>query len=206
MCAFGVAPSFESSRDVPPNMVGLKPARNAIGRLAHQGPRVLMDLMVMNDLKAHYNAIVAAYGLPPIEGSLFDVFYRCPDVVFQSGVPGFAYPRHDPNPKVKFVGALQPYKAPSATSFTHSEKLAKYKQVILISQGTVEKDASKLIVPGLEALKDTDALLMRSQPLRLAVIGFGGLGSIVSFIPFVSRHTAIADAHATMVSVHAACY
>jgi UDP:flavonoid glycosyltransferase YjiC (YdhE family) len=75
-------------------------------------------------------------------------------------VPGFAYPRRDPNPKVKFVGALLPYKAAIATAFSQLEKLDRYKPVILISQGTVEKDPGKLIVPALEALKDSGALLI----------------------------------------------
>jgi UDP:flavonoid glycosyltransferase YjiC (YdhE family) len=160
VCAFGVSPSAETSNDVPPSFVGLKPTKNALGRLAHQGMRAMMDLMVMNDFRTNYNAILAAHGLPPIEGSLFDVSYRSPDIVFQSGVPGFAYPRRHPNPHVKFVGALLPYKVTIATSFAQSEKLDKYKQVILISQGTIEKDASKLIVPALEALKDIGALLI----------------------------------------------
>jgi len=60
---------------------------------------------------------LAAHGLSPIEGSLFDVSYRSPDVLFQSGVPGFAYPRRDPNPKVKFVGALLPHKTTITRAF-----------------------------------------------------------------------------------------
>jgi UDP:flavonoid glycosyltransferase YjiC (YdhE family) len=158
--AVGVGPSLETSNDVPPNFVGLKPARHAVGRLAHRGMRAIMERMVMNGLKANYNAILGAHGLPPIEGSFFDVSYRSPDVVFQSGVPGFAYPRRDPSPKVKFVGALLPYKSTIATTFSHVEKLAKYKPVVLISQGSVEKDPGKLIVPALEALKDSGALLI----------------------------------------------
>ncbi|HEY3231663.1 MAG TPA: nucleotide disphospho-sugar-binding domain-containing protein, partial [Roseiflexaceae bacterium] len=70
------------------------------------------------------------------------------------------YPRRDPNPKVKYVGALLPYKAAIATAFSQQEKLDRYKPVILISQGTVEKDPGKLIVPALEALKNTGALLI----------------------------------------------
>jgi UDP:flavonoid glycosyltransferase YjiC (YdhE family) len=105
--------------------------------------------------------MLAAQGLAPIEGSLFDISYRSPDVVFQSGVPGFAYPRRDPNPKVMFVGALLPHKAAITRAFSQPDKLNQYKQVILISQGTVDnKDPGKLIVPALEALKDTGALLI----------------------------------------------
>jgi UDP:flavonoid glycosyltransferase YjiC (YdhE family) len=161
VCAFGVAPSLETSKDVPPNFVGLKPARTAIGKLIHQGMRALMELMVTNDVKDMYNGILASHGLAPIDGSLFDVSYRSPDVVFQSGVPGFAYPRHEHNPKMMFVGALLPYRTAISIAFSQPEKLDKYKQVILISQGTVDnKDPRKLIVPALEALKDTDALLI----------------------------------------------
>jgi UDP:flavonoid glycosyltransferase YjiC (YdhE family) len=158
---FEVAPSLESSKDVPPNFIGLKPAKTVMGRLIHQGMRALMEWMVMSEPKEIYNSILAAHGLAPIEGSLFDVSYRSPDVVFQSGVPGFAYPRRDPNPKVKFVGPLLPYKTAIATAFSQPDKLDKYKPVILISQGTVDnKDPDKLIVPALEALKDTSALLI----------------------------------------------
>jgi UDP:flavonoid glycosyltransferase YjiC (YdhE family) len=161
VCAIGVGPSVETSKDVPPNFVGLKPARTAVGRLIHHGMRAMMERMVMNDVKDLYNRILASHGLAPIDGSLFDVSYRSPDVVFQSGVPGFAYPRRERNPKVTFVGALLPYKAAIATAFSQPEKLNTYKRVILISQGTVDnKDPRKLIVPALEALKDSGALLI----------------------------------------------
>ena len=161
VCAFEVGPSLETAKDVPPNFVGLKPAKTALGRLVHQGIRAMMERMVMDESKGLYNGMLAAHGLAPIDGSLFDVSYRSPDVVFLSGVPGFAYPRHVPNPKVKFVGPLLPYKSVTASTFSQTEKLGKYKQVILISQGTVDnKDPGKLIVPALEALKDTDALLV----------------------------------------------
>jgi UDP:flavonoid glycosyltransferase YjiC (YdhE family) len=159
--AFGVAPSLETSKDVPPNFAGLKPAKTAVGKLIHQGMRAMMERMVMSELNATYNGMLASHGVAPIEGSLFDVSYRSPDALFQSGVPGFAYPRRDPNPKVKFVGALLPHKGAITRAFSQPDKLDKYKPVILISQGTVDnKDPGKLMVPALEALKDTGALLI----------------------------------------------
>ncbi len=115
----------------------------------------------MDDVKGLFNRILSNYGIAPVQGSLFDVSYESPDVVFQSGVPGFDYPRREHNPKVVFVGALQPYKATIATTFAQAEKLDRYERVILISQGTVNnKDPNKLIVPALEALKDSGALLV----------------------------------------------
>jgi len=161
VCAFGVAPSLETSKDVPPNFLGLKPAKTALGKIIHQGMRAMMERMVMDEIKATYNATLDSYGLAPIEGSWFDISYRSPDVLFQSGVPGFAYPRRESNPRVKFVGALLPYKAAINRTFSHAEKLDEYERVILISQGTIDnKDPHKLIVPALEALKDTGSLLI----------------------------------------------
>jgi UDP:flavonoid glycosyltransferase YjiC (YdhE family) len=159
--AFGLVPSMETSKDVPPNFVGLKPAKTAIGRIVHQGMRAMMEQMVMSEGKGIYNGILAAQGLAPLEGSLGDIPYRSPDVLFQSGVPGFAYPRREHNPKTKFVGALLPHKGAITRAFAQPEKLTQHKPVILISQGTVDnKDPEKLIVPALEALKDTGALLI----------------------------------------------
>lgn len=159
--AFGVAPSMETSKDVPPNFAGMKPAKNAAGKLVHQMMRAMMDWMVMKEMNEMYKGVLVSQGLAPHEGTLFDVSYRSPNVLFQSGVPGFAYPRRESNPKVKFVGALLPYKATITRTFSQADKLEKYKPVILISQGTVDnKDPGKLIVPALEALKDTGALLV----------------------------------------------
>jgi UDP:flavonoid glycosyltransferase YjiC (YdhE family) len=175
VCAFGLVPSMETAKDGPPNFVGMKPAKNRIGQLAHRGIRAMMERMVMSEGKSMYNAMLATRGLAPLEGSLLDIPYRSPDVLFQSGVAGFAYPRRDPNPKVKFVGALLPYKAAITGTFSQAEKLDRYEQVILISQGTVDnKEPGKLIVPALEALKDTGALLVvttsfsRTEELRNA--------------------------------------
>lgn len=159
--AVEVGPSLESAKDVPPSFIGLKPARNAIGRLAHQGVRAMMEWMAMSEGKSSFNSALASHGLAPVDGSVFDVSYRSPDLIFMSGVPGFAYPRRNPNPKVRFVGPLLPYKAAVARDFPQLEKLDRFKQVILISQGTVDnRDPQKLIVPALEALKDSEALLI----------------------------------------------
>jgi UDP:flavonoid glycosyltransferase YjiC (YdhE family) len=161
VCAVGVATLLETSKDVPPNFVGLKPARNRIGRLLHQGMRAMMERMVLSEGKRIYDNILTSYGIEPVSGSIFDISYQSPDVLFQSGVPGFVYPRRESNPKVKYVGALFPFKALTSKTFSQSDKLEKYKPVILISQGTVDnKDPGKLIVPALEALKDTGALLV----------------------------------------------
>ena len=61
---------------------------------------------------------------------------------------------------IRYVGALLPYNNRKVEEFAHSHKLQGSKKVILVTQGTAEKDVNKLIVPTLEAFKDTDYIVV----------------------------------------------
>lgn len=161
VCGVGVATVLETSPDVPPNFVGLKPARTWAGRSLHRALAAVMNRMVLTNGHRIYNAILAKHGLPPVGGCIYDEFYSCHDVLFQNGVPGFEYPRQRVNPKLRYVGALLPQRAATATGFPHADRVQDGQPVILVSQGTVDnKDPNKLIVPALTALVDTGALLV----------------------------------------------
>jgi UDP:flavonoid glycosyltransferase YjiC (YdhE family) len=160
VCAVGPGPVLATSKDVPPNFVGLKPARTAAGRLLHRVMGAVMDRMVLTRGTAIYNSVLATHSLAPVKGSIYDEFYRAPDVFFQSGVPGFEYARREVNPKFRFVGPLLPHAA-ADRPFPYPEKLKADQRVILISQGTVDnRDPRKLIIPALEALKAVGGLLI----------------------------------------------
>ncbi len=161
VCAVGPGPVLATSKDVPPNFVGLKPARTAAGRLLHQVMGAVMDRMVLTRGTAIYNSVLATHGLAPVKGSIYNEFYRAADVFFQSGVPGFEYARREVNPKFRFVGPLLPHGAATSGRFPYPQKLEANQRVILVSQGTLDnKDSSKLIIPALEALRDSGALLI----------------------------------------------
>src|SRR5450759_5005864 len=143
----GIGPGtlLATSPDVPPNFVGLRPARTSAGRLVHRA----MD------------AVMAKHGLQPIIGSVFDEFYSYHDVLFQNGVPGFEYPRRRNLPKVRFVGLLKPYSTRSAAMPPQLTSIGDERRVVLISQGTIDNhEPSKLIVPALEGLLSSGALLI----------------------------------------------
>ncbi|HEX8357337.1 MAG TPA: nucleotide disphospho-sugar-binding domain-containing protein, partial [Segetibacter sp.] len=54
-----------------------------------------------------------------------------------------------------------PYVSPSSAKEPwFDERLNKYEKVILVTQGTAEKDVSKLLVPTLEAFKNTTTLVI----------------------------------------------
>ena len=154
-------PMLEISRDTPPNFLGLTPARTIVGKRLHQLMRIFMDKVIFTDGMKLYNNMRKSQGLPPYDGSFWDISADYSTLFFQSGVPEFEYFRSDLNPKVKFAGALLPFKKVSNYSFKYPEKLKQYEKVILISQGTIDnKDQKKLIIPALEGLKDKNYLLL----------------------------------------------
>jgi len=161
VCAVGPGPVLSTSKDVPPNFLGLKPAKTAAGRMLHRVMAVAMDRMVLARGTAIYNRVLAKHGIAPVKGSIYDEFYGAADVIFQSGVPGFEYPRSEINTKLRFVGPLLPRSAAAGRPFPYADKLKPEQRVILVSQGTVDnKEPRKLIIPALEALRDTGALLI----------------------------------------------
>ena len=157
----GIGPGtlLATSPDVPPNFAGLRPARTPAGRLVHRAMGALMDRMVLAHGRDLYNDVLRRHGLPPVSGSVFDEFYSYHDVVFLNGVPGFEYRRRRMPPRARFVGMLRPVMTRAdhaAVPLPDGDR-----RVILISQGTVDNDdPEKLIVPALEALIPSGALLV----------------------------------------------
>jgi UDP:flavonoid glycosyltransferase YjiC (YdhE family) len=156
----GVSPLLLSSRDAPPNFFGLKPAKTIFGRLIHRGVRAMLD-SGLKDGVTMFNKLLLSEGLAPIKGSIFDVPAQSARYFFQSGVPGFEYPRSDLPGNVKFVGPVLPHKKGTVLPVELEEKLRGYRSVIVVSQGTVDNtDAEKLFVPALEALKGGSHLVI----------------------------------------------
>jgi UDP:flavonoid glycosyltransferase YjiC (YdhE family) len=113
-------------------------------------------LVVDHGLRA-YNATLTAHGLSPV--ATFEELFRGHDVLFVNGVPGFEYPTRRPQPSIRYAGMLRPYR--SASAARPPELAADGRRVVLISQGTVDNDdPGKLIVPALEGLIPTRALLI----------------------------------------------
>lgn len=160
--AIGVSPLMGNSRDTPPNFFGLKPARTPIGKLRDR----VVDAMVSRTMKpgaATYNAMLTRHGVAPLAHphDFFDIPTEVSATYFQSGVPGFEYPRSDLPPNVRFVGPLLPHRRAIARDFAAAERLDAAESVIVVSQGTVDnKDHDKLLAPALEALAGTEHLVV----------------------------------------------
>jgi UDP:flavonoid glycosyltransferase YjiC (YdhE family) len=156
----GVGPLVVLADDPPP-FFGLKPARTIVDKLVHRVVRALLNGTMRQGVKT-YNTLLASEGLPPVAvGDFLELTRRCATYYFQSGVPGFDYPRRSLPANVKFVGPLLPNKTATVLPVELADKLREYRSVIVVSQGTVDNtDADKLFVPALEALKGASHLVI----------------------------------------------
>jgi UDP:flavonoid glycosyltransferase YjiC (YdhE family) len=187
--ATGVIPVMESSGDLPPAGLGLTPNYSTLGKLKQNLLRQLGNRMVFGSVNKLYRNVLAEYGATLPEGNVFDVLYRSADVVLQSGAPCFEYPRSDWGRNLRFAGALLPHSTQKTHTHWHDDRLGQYVNILLVTQGTVEKNIEKLLVPTLEAYKN--------DPSTLVVATTGGSGTeelrrrfpygniiIEDFIPF----------------------
>jgi UDP:flavonoid glycosyltransferase YjiC (YdhE family) len=106
----------------------------------------------------HYNQILARHGLDPVRP---DGFPHEPMLtarqIFLNGSPGLEFPCYQPLVNAQYVGPL----LPAAGAVTPGAPLPDLvvnasTKVVAVSQGTVDNsDPSKLIVPTIEAFKDS---------------------------------------------------
>jgi UDP:flavonoid glycosyltransferase YjiC (YdhE family) len=158
--AVGVVPLVESDKNLPPSGLGKIPATGWLGRQVQHLLRYLVQDMLFKPCNELHNQIRVQHGLPTIKGFFFDYASRSADLYLQSGVPSFEYPRQHISPNVRFVGAMLPYHERSKQHFEHADKALEARRVVLVTQGTVEKDVKKLIIPTLEAFADDPTTLV----------------------------------------------
>ena len=103
---------------------------------------------------------LAEYGIQTGGSNIFDILIKKSTLVVQSGTPSFEYTRSDISSHVHFIGPLLPYSKRNESKRWFHEKLKQYDKVILVTQGTVETDTEKLLIPTLEAFKNSDCLVI----------------------------------------------
>jgi UDP:flavonoid glycosyltransferase YjiC (YdhE family) len=158
--AIGVLPIAETSRDLAPNGLAISPSPTFMGRKRQDLLRFIADKVLFNSENKLIGHIFNQYGMKGSDGNVFDHLYRKSDLVLQSGSPGFEYHRSDLNPNIRFIGAVLPYSNRQPASFRLDERLKSYEKVILVTQGTVEKDTGKLIEPTLKAFAGSRYLVI----------------------------------------------
>ncbi|MBS1661020.1 MAG: glycosyltransferase [Bacteroidetes bacterium] len=158
--SIGVFPLSETSRDLPPPGLGLMPSSSLLGRTRQAVLRKIARHFIFGEPNRVLYELLDQYKIPHNRESLFDMVIRKSDVLLQIGTPGFEYYRSDLGENVRFVGPLLPYTGGRKQSRWFDERLREYKNVVLVTQGTVERDVTKILVPTLEAFRGSKETLV----------------------------------------------
>jgi len=157
--SIGVLPLIETSKDLAPAGLGMTPADDLLGRLKQDVLRFLTDKVLFGKSHERFRKILADYGIEA-QGNTMDYLVRSSTFFLQSGTPGFEYKRSDLGKNIRYIGALLPPKSLRKPAIDIEAKARQYKEVILVTQGTIEKNPDKLLVPVLEAYKNSDFLVI----------------------------------------------
>jgi len=158
--SIGVFPLTETSRDLPPAGLGMIPSQSLLGRIRQSLLRGIARRVIFGEPNRVMYQLLEQYKIPHQGESLFDMIIRKSDLLLQIGTPGFEYYRSDLGENIRFVGALLPHEGAKERPRWFDERLREYKKVVLVTQGTVEKDVTKLLTPTLEAFKGSDVLVV----------------------------------------------
>ncbi|HEY0677894.1 MAG TPA: glycosyltransferase [Chitinophagaceae bacterium] len=154
-----VFPLMETSKDLAPYGMGMTPAKSALGKQKQHILRFLSDKILFRKPNKLMRQLLKEYDIKA-SGNIFDMLIRQSSLVLQSGSPGFEYRRSDLGKNIRFVGALLPYSKKRRQSAWFDERLNTFKRVVLVTQGTVERDTAKLLEPTLEAFKNSGFLVI----------------------------------------------
>jgi MGT family glycosyltransferase len=158
--AVGVLPLQVSSKDLGPTIMGLPPFTSFAGKKLQQGLKWIVDNILLKKANEMMRSIHQRNGIDMGKTGILDAQLQASTLFLQSGSPSFEYKRSDLSEKIKFVGPLLPTRKHDSYELGFEEKIARFKKVILVTQGTFEKDSSKLIIPTLEAFKNSEHLVV----------------------------------------------
>ncbi|WP_290796367.1 glycosyltransferase [Flavihumibacter sp. UBA7668] len=186
--SIGIMPLMETSRNLAPPGLGLPPAGTLFGKLWHRILRKVILDYVFRPSSRLLHQLLDEHAIYHGNQHLFDLAVTKSDLYLQSGTPSFEFEREDLNERVRFIGPVLPQKKISNRKAWYDSRVESYERVVLITQGTFEKDTTKLLEPALEALRNSNYLV---------IITTGGYGTdrlrqqylapniiIEDFIPF----------------------
>jgi UDP:flavonoid glycosyltransferase YjiC (YdhE family) len=158
--SMGIVPLMQTSQDLPPAGLGLTPGITWVGKVRDSILRFMAENILFSKADKLMKKILEGYYVEHDNKFLFDLGISKATYYLQSGTPGFEYKRSDMLENVRFIGSLLPYSSNQNKEQWFDERLNQYKRVVLVTQGTVEKDINKLLVPTIEAFKNTDTLVV----------------------------------------------
>jgi MGT family glycosyltransferase len=182
--AIGVLPLVQDSVDLPPYGMALPPAHDATTRAKYHAMKDYVATVLFKKSIDTYEAVLQAHGITAQRATVFKVLVEQANLFLQIGLPSFEYERSDLGDNVRFIGALLPYVTQTQREPWFDKRVNHYEHVLLVTQGTIEKDTSKLLEPTLEAFKDTNYLV---------IVTTGGSGTNALRVKFPQENIIIED-------------
>lgn len=158
--AIGVLPLNQNSKDLPPSGLGMQPSYSIAGKIKQAVLRKMTNHFIFKEPNEVMHSLFDRYGIKHNKESIFDMQIKSTDLLLQTGTPGLEYYRSDMSRNVRFIGPLLPHSTSANQQQWFDDRLNKYRKIVLVTQGTVEKDVTKIIEPALEAFKGTDTLVI----------------------------------------------
>ena len=160
LVTFGVTALGVRSVDTAPFGLGQQPSSSRLGRLRNRVLDRLMRDVLFRKVQQATVQVRAEVGAPPSDTHFLDQVLEATTVFLQGTTAEFEYPRRDLSLKVRFVGPLLPDPPAGWEPPAWWPELATAREVIVVTQGTVIPDVTKVIVPALQALQARDALII----------------------------------------------
>ncbi|MHA7057797.1 glycosyltransferase [Aquimarina sp. M1] len=153
----GVVPLALSAPDIPQYGLGQQPATNFLSKRKQNFIKLMAEKLIFKETKEAYNQLLEQLDLPRENHNIFDIAPLNSSIFLQNGIPEMDYPRHSIPETIKYIGALETWSDTRSGNNRDWRKILDFSKItILVSQGTVEKNNRKLILPTLEAFKDSD--------------------------------------------------
>ncbi|EWG52625.1 hypothetical protein FVEG_11316 [Fusarium verticillioides 7600] len=172
-------PYMATSIDTAPFGPGLPPDSTESGRARNQFMNQMMVGGPFADVIAHQEEVLKNLGATEIlEPQIpFHYWMLMHDLSIQMCPPSLEYSRSDVPSNVKFSGCATPKPIPADFDYPSWWDDVKHgdRRLVAVTQGTIARDATNLIIPTIEALSDHDDLL------GVAILGQSG-----AFLPMTS--------------------
>ena len=182
--AIGVLPLFQTSKDLAPSGLGITPSYSFFGKIKQGMLRFAAGKILFRQANKVMRNIMEEHGIEHHNLGVFDILVNKASLLLQSGTPGFEYFRSDLGKHIRFIGPLLPYQSKKQKAPWHDARLNQYEKIIVVTQGTVEKNVEKILVPTLEAFKNTDTLVIATT---------GGSGTVMLKERFPQKNLVIED-------------
>jgi len=180
----GVVPLALRSEDVAPFGMGLPPDSSPEGKARNRAANEAVR-GIFASTQEYLEEVLAGTGATEKPPFVMDSMTTVPDRFLQLSIKSMDYPRSDLPESVSYVGALPTGGVSDRPLPEWWQDVLDARTVVVVTQGTVaNNDLTELVQPTLDALADTDALVVAALGREATLDRVPANARVAEFIPF----------------------